>query len=136
MKRTERLSIRLLCAALGLVLCLTACKKERAFVGIWRTEIDTEASTDIHRVMFFGDQTCSWNDSIFSKTDSVWRQGSIGGTFGVDGNEVLNAAFTTSTSTKDSLSIPPCQRTFHKESDRKLYCEELDAFFDFAQRLR
>ena len=136
MKRTKRMDIRLLYTALGLALCLTACKKERAFFGIWRTEIDTEVSTDIHRVMFFSDKTCSWNDSIYSKTDSVWRQGSIGGSFSVDGDDILNAAFTKSTPTKDSLNMPPCQRTFKKEDDRRLYCGELDAFFDFVQRLR
>lgn len=139
MKRMERLNLRLLFATLGLILCLTACKKERAFVGIWRTEIDTEASTDIHNVLFFGDQTCSWNDSIYSKTDSVWRQGSIGGSFGLDGDEVLKAAFSKTIPAKDTTaqdSTYGFQRTFRKEDDKRLYCEELDAFFDFVQRLR
>ena len=136
MNGTKRLDIRLLYAMLGMMLCLTACKKERAFVGIWRTEIEAGQSTDVHRVMFFSDQTCSWNDSIYSKTDSVWRQGSIGGTFSMDGHDILNAIFTQSTLSKDSLTLTPCQRTFKKEDDRRLYCEELDAFFDFVQRLR
>ncbi|MDE6515344.1 MAG: hypothetical protein K2L03_04830 [Bacteroidales bacterium] len=139
MKREKRLDIRLLYTTLGLALCLTACKKERAFVGIWRTEIDTEVSTDIHRVMFFSDQTCSWNDSIYSKTDSVWRQGSIGGSFSVDGDDILNAAFSKTIPAKDTTaqdSVYSFQRSFKKEDDRRLYCEELDAFFDFVQRLR
>ena len=139
MKRTERLSIRFLYAVLGITLCLTACKKERAFVGIWRTEIEAEQSTDIHRVLFFGDQTCSWNDSIYSKTDSAWHLNSMGGTFNLDGNDVLKAAFSKTIPAKDTTardSVYGFQRTFHKESDRRLYCEELDAFFDFVQRLR
>ncbi|MDE5606131.1 MAG: hypothetical protein K2I68_02395, partial [Bacteroidales bacterium] len=124
---------------LGMMLCLTACKKERAFIGIWRTEIEAEQSTDVHRVMFFSDQTCSWNDSIFSKTDSVWHLESIGGSFGLDGDEVLKASFSKTIPAKDSTardSVYHFQRTFQKEDDRRLYCEELDAFFDFVQRLR
>ncbi len=136
MRRTK---LQLLYGLLGLALCLTACKKERAFMGIWRTEIEAEESTDIHNVMFFSDNTCSWNDSIYSKPDSVWRQGSIGGSFSVDENDVLNAAFTKTIPAKDTSaqdSVYGFQRTFKQEDDRRLYCEELDAFFDFVQRLR
>ncbi len=136
MRRTK---LQLLYGLLGLALCLTACKKERAFMGIWRTEIESEQTTDIHRVMFFSDNTCSWNDSIYSQTDSVWRQGSIGGSFSVDENDVLNAAFTKTIPAKDTSaqdSVYGFQRTFKQEDDRRLYCEELDAFFDFVQRLR
>lgn len=133
---------------LGLALTLPiACQKERPFVGLWRSEIDKPQMTDIHNVYFFSDRTCSWNDSIFDKNDSVWRTGSMGGVFALDGKEALNAAFSQKVLTIDTVQEADTtiirydsvllnhQYTFEKH-DKALYCPELDLEFVWIKRMR
>lgn len=122
----------------GLMTCLTACKKERAFVGIWRAEVAREQTTDIHHVFIFGDLTCSWQDSILNLTDSSWTLGHMDGTAILEGDEVLNASFAKKVPLADTERDTTLffQYTFHKADHRQLYCEALDIHFVRTRRLR
>ncbi len=138
MKRPQELTYVILTAFFGLMTCLTACKKERAFVGIWRAESEREQTTDIHNVFIFGDMTCSWQDSILNRTDSTWSFGQMDGPAVLEGNEVLNASFSKKVPVADTERDTTLffQYTFRKTDHRQLYCEELAIHFKWVKRLR